>query len=246
MNCENRHGFIRLLKKGRLACMILLFLLMIIFAILHIHTPRLVFKISACLCFVIASLINSCVSEYKNKGFIRRLQTAIMVAFVGDIVISFHFILGTVVFAIGHIFYYGAYLKLKKSTLRDFVISFCLFLIAGYILLFASFIKIDVPSRIIFLIYGAIISIMTGKAIGLYLSEKNKRTMVLAIGSVMFYLSDAITLTCTFSENHAHIFTVLGFGLYLSCQFFFAQTLFAEKRVGEFPLLSRNGQPDGQ
>lgn len=112
-------------------------------------------------------------------------------AMLGDIVIGFNFIIGAILFATGHILFTLAYTRLTPLNKRDVIISITVFLLSVVFLLTCPIVVF--PSdimRYIALVYAFIISVMVGKAISNYIADKSKLSILLALGSILFFLSD--------------------------------------------------------
>lgn len=144
--------------------------------------------------FALIGLVNlfyTAKTDRKGLGFAVPMAVGLILAMLGDIVISDSFILGAVLFAGGHVGYYIAQCVLLKVQKRDLLPSAVLFAGAGAFLLFCPLLSF--PDRTIqgmCLAYALIISLMAGKAVADFLREKNEVTAVLAVGCLLFFFSD--------------------------------------------------------
>ncbi len=121
-------------------------------------------------------------------------------AFLGDVAINPNFILGVVFFALGHVFFVVSYLTYKKINKLDLVLSIVLAVFSIGFILFFPYIVFDIPAlRYVVLVYASIISVMVGKAVGNSMHEKTCFTMMVAMGSILFFISDMMLLLAWFS-----------------------------------------------
>ena len=144
--------------------------------------------------FVLLGFVN-CVYAFSARKGDRRFGVSMLLglflAFLGDVLIGYHFIVGAGVFALGHIFFVIAYGFLLRPRFLDVIVSAVLFVGAALFLLFSPLLTFDVPVfRIVCLVYALIISSMLGKAVGNALAHKTLTTVTLAIGSALFFFSD--------------------------------------------------------
>lgn len=112
-------------------------------------------------------------------------------AMLGDIIIGFSFIVGALLFATGHILFSVAYASTTPFNKRDIIIISSVSLISIIFLLTCPIVVF--PSEImkyIALVYALIISIMVGKAISNYIAVNSSLNLLIAVGSILFFLSD--------------------------------------------------------
>lgn len=143
--------------------------------------------------FALIGLVNL-VYTARSKGdlkFAVPMSVGLLLAMLGDIVISDDFILGAVLFAGGHVCYYAAQCVFMKVKKQDLLVSALLFAGAGAFLLLCPLLSFpDGTIQAMCLGYALIISLMAGKAVSDFLREKNLLTAVLAAGCVLFFFSD--------------------------------------------------------
>ena len=150
-----------------------------------------------CICsglFVLLGLVN-CIFTFRARQGDRRFGISMLLglflAFLGDVLIGYNFIVGAGVFALGHICFVIAYGFLARFRGWDFLFSGVLFAGAAAFLLFSPLLTFDVPVfRAVCLVYALIISSMLGKAVGNALAKKSLCTAVLCAGSALFFFSD--------------------------------------------------------
>ena len=76
----------------------------------------------------VINLVYVCSVPGEHKNFCLGMSVGLIMAFLGDVLIKFNFIIGAAVFALGHICFVVAYTFLVGFRLMDFVISAILFL----------------------------------------------------------------------------------------------------------------------
>ena len=139
----------------------------------------------------VINLIYAFVSKADNKRFYIGMSAGLILAFFGDYLIGYDFIIGAATFALGHIFFVIAYCFLQKVQKLDYIISGFLFLGCFVFLMFFPLLEFDEPIfRVVCIVYALIISTMLGKAIGNFLRDKNAVTGTIAIASSLFFFSD--------------------------------------------------------
>ena len=126
-----------------------------------------------------------------NTNFYIGMAAGLFLAFLGDCLIGYDFIIGAAAFAIGHICFVIAYCFMQKMQRLDYIISGVLFLGCLCFLLFFPLLTFEVAIfRVVCIVYAAIISTMLGKAIGNFIREKNAVTGTIAVSSALFFFSD--------------------------------------------------------
>ncbi|MBQ8145911.1 MAG: lysoplasmalogenase [Clostridia bacterium] len=150
-----------------------------------------------CICsgaFAFLGLINLCYAikaRQDNLKFYVGMASGLLLAFFGDYLIGYNFIVGAVVFALGHISFVIAYSFLQKMKMLDYIVSGVLFFGSLMFLLFFPMLSFDVPAfRLVCIIYALIICTMLGKAVGNFIREKTILTATIAISSILFFFSD--------------------------------------------------------
>ena len=150
-----------------------------------------------CICsgsFALLGIINLCyafVTKQKDKKFYIGMALGLFLAFLGDVLIGYDFIVGAATFALGHICFVVAYCLLQKMQKLDYVISGTLFLGCLVFLLFCPLLTFEVAIfRVVCIVYALIISTMLGKALGNFIREKNLVNGTIAVASSLFFFSD--------------------------------------------------------
>lgn len=152
--------------------------------------------------FAVMGIINM-IYAYKRvdeRKALKFMALGLIFAFLGDVAINPNFILGVLFFALGHVFFVVSYLLYRKLDKLDVIWSICLGAFSiGFILLF-PYIVFNVPVlKYVVLLYAVIISVMVAKSIGNALREKEVFTGMIAVGSVLFFISDMMLLLAWFS-----------------------------------------------
>lgn len=150
-----------------------------------------------CICsggFALLGIINLCYALITKQVGIRfhiGMSAGLLLAFLGDVLIGYDFIVGAAIFAVGHICFVIAYCFLQKFSVRDLIPSGILFLGALIFLLFCPLLTFEVPIfKVVCIVYALIISLMLGKAIGNLIKEQNALTITIATASTLFFFSD--------------------------------------------------------
>lgn len=174
--------------------------------------------------FVVIGLINliyavtaKCGIKYPSTMFL-----GLFTSMIGDVVLQYDFMIGAVIFALGHIFYFIAFCTLKPYANRDAAPSAILFIGAAALLTLAPI--FDFGSSIMLyvcLFYALIISFMLGKAIANYLKERTAFYLVVVIGAALFFFSDLMLVLSIFGGAPKIADTMCLFSYWP------AQTLFA-------------------
>ena len=202
--------------------------------ILYILDDTLLVKSLTSLSFVLIGLIGLLDALLNNKTeqkkFCFIMFTGLVFAMMGDIVLEVNFIIGALLFAIGHIFYFVAYCKLEKFHLKDLIYGAVVFVPAALLILLAPF--FEFPSQMLMwlcVIYAMIISCMMGKSVSNFVKNKCRLNLVLMMGSVLFLFSDLMLLFNVFSDI-SKVFRYLCLGTYYPAEILLAISLFLTKK----------------
>lgn len=139
----------------------------------------------------VINLVYSLATKADNKKFYIGMSAGLILAFLGDVLIGYDFIVGAATFALGHVCFVVAYCFMQRMQRLDFIISGSLFLGCLIFLLFCPLLTFDVAIfRVVCIIYALIISMMLGKAVGNFVREKTLINGTIAVASVLFFFSD--------------------------------------------------------
>lgn len=152
--------------------------------------------------FALMGIINL-VGAYKkiaDKKVMVCMTFGLIFAFLGDVAINPNFVLGVIFFALGHVFFVASYIAYRKMERLDVILSLCLGgFSVGFILLFPYiFFEVEILKYVV-LLYAVIISVMVAKSIGNAMREKDMFTGMIALGSILFFVSDMMLLLAWFS-----------------------------------------------
>jgi len=154
--------------------------------------------------FAILGIINlayAFMTKQKNIKFFIFMSSGLMLAMAGDIAIAFNFIIGAAIFALGHVCYFVAYLMYRKFDKLDAILTGA---IAIFSVLFLAFFPLldfgGLLMKIVCIIYAIMISAMVGKSIGNAIAYKNVVSIIIAVGSILFYVSDFMLVFDRFSN----------------------------------------------
>ena len=159
-------------------------------------------KIMCSSAFALMGIINMVYASKRvdDKKVLIFLTLGLIFAFLGDVAINPNFILGVIFFALGHVFFVVSYLVYKNLDKLDIALSVGLGAFSvGFILLFPYIIFEVAALKYVVLAYAVIISVMVGKSVGNAIREKNLFTGMIAVGSVLFFISDMMLLLAWFS-----------------------------------------------
>lgn len=187
------------------------------------------FKCLASTCFVLLGIANliyviQCKSTHRRVAIL--MVIGIIFAMGGDICINFNFILGAIVFALGHIFYLITYCTIEKIKKWDFALMLLIFsAIASFLFLTPIFNFGDQTMHIIIAVYCVIISSMTAKSMTNAYAIRTKSNLLFACGSIMFFFSD-IMLVLNLFANTSQITYILCHSIYFPGQWILAHAIY--------------------
>ena len=119
--------------------------------------------------------------------------------FLGDAFINNYFIIGVVLFALGHVFYVGGYFALEKFKLLDLIIGLGLGLVTGGFVLICPYLSFEAPVlKVACVVYALILSFMVGKTVSDFITKHDTINLLLMIGAILFLISDLCLLICWF------------------------------------------------
>ena len=98
------------MKKLFVVTNVIMLTFILIFDMFYMTSNGLLVKAIASLLFVITGLINLmyCIKNKENLKFPIWMIIALTIAMLGDILINLNFYLGTIVFGLGHVFYFAS------------------------------------------------------------------------------------------------------------------------------------------
>ncbi len=188
-----------------------------------------VFKLIGSILFVILGAVNFLfIFLYKNERhnlFKFLMMAGLVFACLGDILLIDYFIIGAILFAIGHVFFFAAYSVLSKIKWRDIIISLVLFAIGLVIILVPQIFHFGDMFAVV-IVYAFIICFMLGKAISnCFEPDYRKQNIWIMVGSLLFFLSDLMLLFNVFSEVSS-VFGILCLVMYYPAEILLATSIY--------------------
>ncbi len=201
---------------------------------LFLATGNIMFKAGASFMFSAESVlcVILCAKKKVPMKFPLLMMTAIILAFAADVVIECSFLLGALLFGIGHIFYFASYCRIEKFSPKDLIPS--AISAVGLLIIIMTVPILNFKSTLIHIaicIYAVIISLMVGKSISDAIRSRNVLNIIIMAGSVLFWISDFALMFYIFGNigfaNYICLFT------YYPAQFILAMTplIFANSRA---------------
>ena len=161
-------------------------------------------KAATSLGFLLIAILNAFfifLSNNAGKKFSFLMLWGAISSFLGDIILNIDFIIGALIFALGHIFYFCAYCSVSNYKNKDFLIGLLIFIPSLLFIIFYPFFNFgSLAMKGICVIYALIISTMLGKAISLSFQRKQGFSFMIAAGSFLFFVSDIALLFYMFSD----------------------------------------------
>lgn len=178
----------------------------------------------------IFSLIYALKNKTLDKKFCIVMLVGLFFAMLGDVVIELDFIIGAVLFAVGHVFYFVAYCFLISFKWTDLLAGAIIFVPSTLFILLAPIFKFESSlMQIVCVVYAIIISCMVGKSITNFIRTKNVLCLVVMIGSILFFISDLMLLLRNFAHLGA-IVRILCLATYYPAECFLAYSLMLTKK----------------
>jgi len=183
--------------------------------------------------FVILGIINliyTLKNKTEHKKFAIIMLIGLIFAMLGDIVLELHFILGAVLFAVGHVFYFVAYTTLIPFKWKDLIYGAIIFVPVTLFIMLAPFFDFGgLLMEIVCIIYAIIISCMVGKAISNYIQDKSLLHLIILIGSILFMFSDFMLLLNVFADL-PRVIGILCLASYYPAECILAYSILASKK----------------
>lgn len=147
-------------------------------------------------------------------------------AMAGDIVLNIQFIAGAALFAVGHILYLAAYMILQKPHWADLVAGLCVFVPSVLFITLAPIFDFGgILMEIVCIVYALILSFMLGKALSMLILKQSALNATIAIGSILFYVSDLALLINMFAIKSLAT-RIICLGTYYPAQLLLALSIF--------------------
>lgn len=163
--------------------------------------------------------------EQRNKVFKYLMLIGLIFACLGDIVLIDYFVIGAILFAIGHIFFFISYSILQKIKLRDILIALGIFVVSLIVILVPQIFDFGEMLPVV-IVYAFIISFMLGKAISNVIEKEYRfENIWIMIGSILFFLSDLMLLFNVFTDISI-VFDIICLILYYPAEFILASSIY--------------------
>ena len=163
--------------------------------------------------------------EQRNKVFKYSMLIGLIFACLGDIVLIDYFVIGAILFAIGHIFFFISYSVLQKIKLRDISIALGIFVVSLIVILVPQIFDFGEMLPVV-IVYAFIISFMLGKAISNVIEKEYRfENIWIMIGSILFFLSDLMLLFNVFTDISI-VFDIICLILYYPAEFILASSIY--------------------
>lgn len=142
--------------------------------------------------FFVCGLVNLCVMYKNQKINIKKysifLTIGLFFAMLGDIILGVDFTIGAGLFALGHIFFFVAFLFLNRFSIWDIIISLITIGISLCIVLLSNGLTFGKMLPLV-IAYAVIISNMLAKSFSNLLLNRNyssKQLLYIFVGTLMF------------------------------------------------------------
>ncbi len=209
-----------------------LILAVILGDICYITLGGLAIKATTSIFFVLLGIVNlTYVIITKNKAlhFPIIMTVGLCFAMFGDIFLNIEFIIGALLFAVGHVWYFIAYNFIQSFCLRDLIYGIAIFIPSVIFILCMPFFDFGgLLMQIIVIAYALIISFMVGKSLSNMVAQTTAQNILLAIGSLLFFFSDLMLLLNVFG-NLSEVFDILCLATYYPAECILATAIFTHK-----------------
>ncbi len=196
------------------------------------YIPADILKGSASLCFVLIGLI--AFRQNPDSKLARLIFIGLVMGMLGDILLNMRFIfkkngqkiflVGILAFLIGHIIYLAAIVPYGVNTLLCTAIGT---VVAASLLIYIfRTMEVKTAFKIFGVVYLGAVIIMTCIAIGTASSIGDTRSLMYAVGAILFTVSDIVLIFNTFSGTTKFSLRITNLSLYYIGQLFIAFSIF--------------------
>jgi len=145
------------------------------------------------------NMVYAFASRRVGKKYPIVLTVGLVLAMLGDIYLGIDFMAGVTFFAMGHVLYFMSFCMLRRLCGLDIALGISFSALAIVILKLTPSLRFrSVQLEWLLMGYGCVISFMLGKAVGNALRERSLHNVLTAVGSAMFYFSDAMLVLYMF------------------------------------------------
>ena len=184
-------------------------------------------KITNALIVIVAvfNLIYYFIKFKKIKVYQIVLVIGIIFSCLADALPNLDFKVFVALFLMGHLMYIVAFYFVKKFSYLDIIFSLIIFVFSASIILFVPIFNFYQDSiKYLCLIYALVLSVVVGKSFSNLRLFKEPLTIVMFIGSIMFYISDFALFFNMFTA-HSIILDVLCLSFYYPSVMIFSNSL---------------------
>ena len=182
--------------------------------------------------FALLGLINLIFVLCTNrKNLVFSIVTAVglILGMSGDIAIEYEFIIGAILFALGHVCFLIGFYFIEKFHWQDLVVSLGLAIPAAlFIIFFQGFSFGDEILRYVCAIYAVIICFMFGKSITNLFFKRSFLRILLLVAATLFVFSDSFLLIELFTKPYKVWTGQICMALYYPAMLCFAVSIYHE------------------
>ena len=162
--------------------------------------------------------------------FLIFMEIGLLCGMIADVLLGKVFLVGIIVFALGHVLYLVAFYSLEKFSLRDLKFILPLAAVSLFVVVGTPWITVKDPLlRKMLLGYAAIIAAMLGKSLSNLLRKPCLFRWLLAVGSILFWFSDLALAVDIFGQS-SRLTWILCSYCYWPAQNILAHSLFHVKK----------------
>lgn len=163
---------------------------------------------------------------FRNFRFLLLAELALLLTAAADVLLGINFMVGTAVFALGHLAYFAAFCVLERFNRRDLVLTAAAGVVSLTLLLGTPFIRVEDPvMKVVLVAYAVVISCMLGKVIGNLLKKRSCSHRLMAVGGFLFWFSDVMLALNMFGSGGS-LASFLCMYTYWPGQYLLAHALF--------------------
>ena len=209
---------------------IALILAIVLGDICYISLGGLAIKATTSIFFVLLGLVNLTYVILSKQAlkFPIIMTIGLFFAMLGDILLNIEFIVGAILFAVAHVWYFIAYTCIQKFKATDLIYGIAIFIPSVIFILCMPFLDFGgLLMKIIVICYALIISLMVGKSIANLVQQPTGQNILIVIGSILFFFSDLMLLLNVFGDL-SRVFDVLCLATYYPAECLLAIALFTQ------------------
>lgn len=135
------------------------------------------------------------------RSFLLLLEIGLILSAAADVILWHHFVLGTGIFAVGHLFYFAAFCTAEKIRAGDLIPIGAAAMVSLFAALGTPFIRTEGVMTCVLAGYAVVISCMLGKAIANILRAKTRSRWLMLVGGILFWFSDLMLAISIFGSG---------------------------------------------